>query len=84
MKTPHIYLSDGFLIKGTPISKEELERETNSKTPFRDESTVFLKDVSILGSAGAATEMQFFVLYGGRVSGVGRDIVQPASVSQIA
>ena len=80
MKSPHVYLSDGFLIKGTPISKEELEKETNSKTPFRDESTVFLRDVTITGSSGSQLDVQYFVLYGNRVSGVGRDLVQTGSI----
>jgi hypothetical protein len=27
MKSPHLYVSQGFIVRGTPVTKEELERE---------------------------------------------------------
>jgi hypothetical protein len=75
MKTPHLYLSQGFVIQGTPISKEELERETGTKTAFGKDA-VFLGDVTLLGTAGTVAEVQYLVLSGTAISGIGKNNIR--------
>jgi hypothetical protein len=75
MKTPHLYLSQGFIIQGMPISKEELERETGTKTAFGKDA-VFLGDVTLLGTAGTLAEVQYLVLDGTAISGVGKNNIR--------
>jgi hypothetical protein len=75
MKVPHLYLSQGFIIQGTPISKEELERETGTKTAF-DKDAVFLGDVLLLGHNGTKAQVQYFVLGGSSIAGVGKNNIR--------
>lgn len=75
MKAPHLYLSQGFVVQGTPISKEDLERETGTKTTFGKDA-VFLEDVLLLGSSGTRVEVQYFVLEGSAIAGVGKNNIR--------
>lgn len=49
MKSSHLYLSQGVVIQGTPISKEALERETGTKTAFAKD-VFFLENILLFGS----------------------------------
>jgi hypothetical protein len=75
MKTPHLYVSQGFIVQGMPVDKEEFERETGNKTTF-GKGAIFLEDVTLLGSAGTLAEVQYFVLNGSAVSGVGKNNIR--------
>ncbi len=75
MKAPHLYLSQGFIIQGIPISKEDLERETGTKTTFGKDA-VFLENVFLLGSSGTRVEVQYFVLDGSSITGVGKNNIR--------
>jgi hypothetical protein len=72
MKSPHLYLSQGFVIQGTPVTKEEFERETGNKTAFGKEA-VFLEDVTLFNTSGAIASVQYFVIDGKAVTGVGKN-----------
>jgi hypothetical protein len=75
MKSPHVYLSQGFVIQGTPVSKEDFERETGNKTSFGKDA-VFLEDVTLFSSAGTLANVQYFVLDGKAIAGVGKNNVR--------
>jgi hypothetical protein len=75
MKAPHLYVSQGFIIQGTPVTKEEFERETGNKTAFGKDA-VFLEDVTLLGSAGTRAEVQYFVLESSAILGVGKNNIR--------
>lgn len=71
MTQPHLYLSHGTVIKGTPVSREEFAEMTRIEALARHEEIIFLKDVTILGHNGATVNVDFFMLTKAAVSGVG-------------
>lgn len=82
MKAPHLYLSQGFVIQGTPVTKEEFERETGNKTAFGKDA-VFLEDVTLFNATGAVANVQYFVLDGKAIAGVGKNNIHVGSIANV-
>jgi hypothetical protein len=79
MKSPHLYLSQGFVIQGTPVTKEEFERETGNKTAFGKDA-VFLEDVTLFNTSGGVASVQYFVLDGTAVAGAGKNNIRVSNL----
>jgi hypothetical protein len=70
MTQPHIYLTHGLVVEGTPVTKAEFEELTGAKA--KEGEVIFLKDVTILGQHGTILEVGFFVLNAAAVDGIGK------------
>ncbi len=83
MTQPHIYLSHGVVLAGTPTSKSEFERETGSKSFLKTEDAVFLKEVTIMGSSGAIAKASYFILSAAAIDGVGKSSIAMSATESV-
>lgn len=77
MTTPHVYIVQGVVLVGTPLDREEFDRETGTRTVRSGDDCLFLRDVTIQGPQ-ATVSARHAIVERRDVSAAGRAVAMTA------